>query len=257
MPTIYLDNNVFISIQEKRLGFDTDIIRKIITSKHLFFYSAAHIQEARRVIENPKSIEIDLPIKRFKLISLITRNNYLYIDINSNDIIHIIETPEIVYETIHLIKVGQSILNSMANWFDEGSKNEFRDQNMLDSKQINNLSPVEIINLIESVYKDSIKNIIEKSIKCFTHLKGFGGNSYIAATFELLDYFGYWKDGVNEKSNYARLWDANHTIFASTCNYFVSDDKRTRKKAEVVYYLYNIGTKIIDSSEFRNLIIAK
>ncbi|NOY97560.1 MAG: hypothetical protein GXO81_14545 [Chlorobi bacterium] len=139
MPDIYLDNNIFVSIQDKRPGFDTDFIRKIITSSFNFFYSSAHIQEACRVIEDIEKIETEKPRKRFEIISLITRNNYLYIDINSNDIIHIVETPETVYETIHLIKVGQSILNSLANWFNEESKQQFRKKYYPETIEFKNL----------------------------------------------------------------------------------------------------------------------
>jgi hypothetical protein len=59
--------------------------------------------------------------------------------------------------------------------------------------------------------------------------------------------FGYWKDKANEKSNYARLWDSSHAFFAAFCDYFISDDKRTRNKARVVYNIYEISTKVISS----------
>ncbi len=68
--------------------------------------------------------------------------------------------------------------------------------------------------------------------------------------FELLDLFGYWKDKSNKKSNYARFWDSSHTSFASNCDYFISEDKRIRNKAKVVYEIYDIKTKVL-SPELR------
>ncbi len=69
----------------------------------------------------------------------------------------------------------------------------------------------------------------------------FGG------VFELLDLIGYWKDKYNEKSNYARLWDSNHAYFSSFCDYFISDDKRTRNKANVAFHIFDIKTQAISS----------
>jgi hypothetical protein len=34
------------------------------------------------------------------------------------------------------------------------------------------------------------------------------------------------------------FWDSNHVFHASYCDYFISDDKRTRAKAKVVYNIY-------------------
>lgn len=65
--------------------------------------------------------------------------------------------------------------------------------------------------------------------------------------FELLDLLGYWKDKETERSNQARLWDSQHAYFASYCDYFISNDKRTRYKAEVVYDIFNVDTKIIST----------
>ncbi|EPR73393.1 hypothetical protein ADIWIN_1423 [Winogradskyella psychrotolerans RS-3] len=56
-----------------------------------------------------------------------------------------------------------------------------------------------------------------------------------------------WKDKHNSKSNYARLWDASHSFYSSYFDYFISDDKRTRNKAKVVFEIYGAKTKVISS----------
>lgn len=254
MSDIYLDNNIFISIQEKRNGFDSVVVTKLITSLHRFFYSSAHIQEANRIIEDPDKIESNIPVQRFKIISLITENNYLYDDLDSRNIIHIKELPENVYETIHLIKQGQPLINSLLGFIDDEQKQEFRKQNTLNPEKLNNYSATEIVKVVEKVIKGTIPDFIEKAIGYFPENQRFGLSNRIAGVFELLDLFGFWKDQFTFKSNYARLWDANHAFFASICNYFVSDDRRTREKTKVVYQLYNIKTNIISSKELINLI---
>ncbi|MGC9355538.1 MAG: hypothetical protein ACP5D9_16940, partial [Mariniphaga sp.] len=214
-----------------------------------------HIQEANRIIQDYSRIQSNYPLQRFNLISLITGNNYLYEDLKKREIVHTIELPKNVYKTIHFIEQGQSLISSVLDFIDEEEKRDFRVQNSLSSEKLNNYSPEEIVEVVESVLKGSIIEIIQKASAFFPKKYKFGLSNYIAAIFELLDLCGFWKDSSTVKSNYARLWDSNHTFFASYCNYFVSDDKRTREKAKVVYYLYQVKTKVIDSVEFIDLII--
>jgi uncharacterized protein YutD len=255
MSEIYLDNNIFVSIHEKRKGFQSDVIVEMLTSSHNFFYSSAHIQEANRIIDNYNRIQGNYPHQRLNLISLITGNNYLYEDLEQRKIVHNIELPKNVYKTIHLIEQGQSLISSLLDFIDEKTKRDFREQNSLSPEKLNNYSPEEIVEVVENVMKGSITELIQNASAFFPKNQEFGLSSYIAGIFELLDLCGFWKDSNTYKSNYARLWDSNHAFFASYCHYFVSDDKRTREKTKVVYHLYQLKTKVIDSSEFIDLII--
>jgi hypothetical protein len=40
-----------------------------------------------------------------------------------------------------------------------------------------------------------------------------------------------------------------YSSFATYCDYFISDDKRTRNKTEVVYDMLNFNTKIISTGK--------
>lgn len=106
MSTIYFDNNIFISIQERRNQYDNSVVSKIVTSPHDFYYSSAHIQEANRVIDNTSKIEKAFPSKRLDLISLITSNKYLEYNSQLKDIRFRVELPMKVYETIHTLPHG-------------------------------------------------------------------------------------------------------------------------------------------------------
>ncbi|QEE50305.1 hypothetical protein FUA48_12175 [Flavobacterium alkalisoli] len=44
--------------------------------------------------------------------------------------------------------------------------------------------------------------------------------------------------------------DYNHVAFASTCDIFVIDDKKTREKAKIAFELFNINIKIFNVSDF-------
>ena len=93
----------------------------------------------------------------------------------------------------------------------------------------------------------SFVEIIEKAVEMHPDGKSFGIHNRFAGVFELLDMIGYWKDKYNSKSNYARLWDSNHAYYSSFCDYFISDNKKTRNKTNVVFYTYGVKTKILSS----------
>lgn len=254
MSTIYLDNNIFISIQERRNQFDNSIISKIVTSPHDFYYSSAHIQESNRVIEDTTKIEKAVPKKRFDLISLITSNKYLEYDSQQKDIRLRVEFPMNVYETIHTLPFGQSSIDQLLNLSNKGYSDTFREQKSLIPERLNNCSIEEIVEKINETAGGSLKEFIKKVYSFFPDSENYGMYHEFGLVFNFLDMMGFWKDKENYKSDYARLWDSIHSYFATSCDYFVSDDKRTREKAKVVYHLYDVKTEIINSEYFINMI---
>jgi len=248
--TVYLDNNVLIDIEENILSIN-DLINVIDKNIHTFYYSASHIQEANEIKGENNEIINQRLSKRFDTISKVTNNNYLYIDLHSNDLIKICEKPFVVYQTINEVPFSQQAMKSMINMVSEDQKEAFRNLLNIDMLSINNYSPAEVIEHINSksdlMGGFTFLGLIENSINLHPQGKDFGLHNRIAAVFELLDIIGYWKDKFNEKSNYARLWDSSHTHFSSSCDYFISNDKRTRNKAKVVFEIYGIRTKVLSS----------
>ena len=55
--------------------------------------------------------------------------------------------------------------------------------------------------------------------------------------------------GINEIVA-KRIYDANHAYYASACDYFVTDDRKTCNKANVAYYIMGLKTKAISNNEF-------
>ena len=139
----------------------------------------------------------------------------------------------------------------MVNTTSEDNKQKFREQLNIDPLRINNYSPKEVINQIDSNKSAmggfTLLELIEKGIEIHPDGKDMSLHNRFAGVFEILDLVGFWKDRYSEKSNYARLWDSSHAYFSTFCDYFISDDRRTRNKAKVVFELYNVETKVISS----------
>ncbi len=243
---VYLDNNIFIYLEKNRIGI-SDIVKLAAGPIEKIFYSASHINEALE-IKGKDNIEREARLNlRLKTISEITNDNYLYQDLE-NSVFEQIESPFNVAQTITEIP-AESIMKTFANLISEDQKKEVRRLLKLDPAKINLYEPGEVIMQLSQKLMEfggySFIDMIEIGISNHRDGKSFGLSNRFAAIFELLDMFGYWKDKATEKSNYARLWDSNHTFFSIFCDCFISNDWRTIKKAEVVFNMYSIETKLI------------
>jgi hypothetical protein len=251
--TAYLDNNIIVSIENG--DYNLNEVRALLSdNKTKFFYSSAHIFEVESVQGNSKISKADLLNKRFDTIRSIFKNNYLYLDLKENRLTHIMEDPQEVYDTIALVLFGTDAMKGFINLFSKEQKEEVRQHLGIEMQKINNYSATEVIEYLNTKLtiwgtSESFLEMIEYGIQQQLDGKNFGLHSRIAGVFKLLEMFGYWKDKETYTSNYARLWDADHSFFASYCDYFDSDDKRTRNKAKVVYSIYNKDTKIISVSD--------
>jgi len=247
--TVYLDNNILVSIENGDYTLD-DVIAIRPSDKPSFFYSSAHIFEIESFQGNSKIDKKYLLNKRFNTIRQIYQNNYLYLDLKDSRPIHIIEDPQEVYNTITFVPFGKAAMKGFVNLFSKEQKEEVRKLLGIEIQKINNYSATEVVEHLNTKLTNcgtnqSFIEFIEYGIQFYRDGKNFGLHNRIAAVFELLDMFGYWKDKETNTSNYARFWDADHTFFASYCDLFISDDKRTRNKAGVVYDIYNRTTKIL------------
>ncbi|PWI28899.1 hypothetical protein DI383_14335 [Flavobacteriaceae bacterium LYZ1037] len=249
--TAYLDNNIFVDIEQNSLSIN-NLLKNIDQNITDFFYSASHLQEANEMTAKTKSELNNRLIKRFQTISSVTNNNYLFQELPSNKVHKLKEKPNVVYNTINDVPFARNMMKGMMSTVNEEQKAEFRKQLNIDPIRINNYSPKEVIEQINSksdlMGGFSLVGMIEKAVELHPQSKKMGLHNRFAGIFEMLDMVGYWKDKFNEKSNYARLWDSSHSHFSSYCDYFICNDKRTRNKAKVVFEIYGIETKVLDSS---------
>jgi hypothetical protein len=253
MIKMYLDWNVILALKKKE--FTAESITKYLNSQEVLFpYSAAHVQEA----DNISALNDELRSKQINehldYLSQLTNDLYIYHSLTDKTVSLFTEKPHDVLKTIRGVSFAKTIMKTFINFISPEQKKSFREMLGIDPRQLNNYKPDEVVIQLDSVLKarnNSIgfMEILDQAFNSFPDTKDFGLHNYIASIFELLDMVGYWKDAETDNSNYARLWDSNHTFFASYTDYFVSNDKRTRNKAMVVYTLFKINTKVISSEE--------
>lgn len=249
----YLDWNIILSLKNKR--FSEEKISLFIKSPKLYYpFSAGHIQEVDNISISDEQLRSEKINEHLDYLSQISQDLYLYYDLNKESVSLLKEKPHQVLTTIREVPFAKNIMKSFSNFISFEQRKVFREILGVDSKQLNNYKPQEVVIQIDNIIKSKnnslgFAEILETAFNSFPNKTGFGLHNYIAAIFELLDMIGYWRDKEKDNSNYSRLWDSSHTFFASFTEYFISDDKRTRNKAEVVYSLFKIKTKIFSSEE--------
>ena len=71
--------------------------------------------------------------------------------------------------------------------------------------------------------------------------------------YQLFDDFGYFVD-KKERTIKSSAYDIEHVIYATKCDYFVTDDKNCFKRAEQIYKKIKCKTKILRYDELCDLI---
>lgn len=248
--TAYLDNNIIVNIEKGNLLI-SDLNKLTERNISKFYYSMSHIFEANEITASSNRELNERLSNRFKIITKITDNNYLERILPSNKVVKTKYEPFHIYQSINEVSFARNSMKQMVNNTSEEDKQKFREQLNIDPLRINNYSPQEVIAQIDSnkiaMGGFTLLELIEKGIEMHPNGKDMSLHNRFAGVFEILDLVGFWKDKYNEKSNYARLWDSSHAYFSTFCDYFISDDKRTRNKTKLVFELYNIDTKVISS----------
>lgn len=95
------------------------------------------------------------------------------------------------------------------------------------------------------------------SIEQFLPKKKYGPKWFnsICDEYLQLDMHGYQEDKVSIKKRRKETFkntteDAFHAAFASTCNFYVINDRRSSKKVKKVYEKLNINTRVFSPEEF-------
>lgn len=71
----------------------------------------------------------------------------------------------------------------------------------------------------------------------------------ISTLFDILEFFGYRKE-YNIKRYENKMHDISHAIYASYCNYFVTDDKKLYDSCLAIYKLLKIKTIVLSKQSF-------
>lgn len=233
---VYLDNNIFVSIEDKEISLD---VFKNINKNYSYVYSYVHIQE---LMEAKKNFD-ELKRIRLKTILDLTNNTYIYPD--NNQICSKTENPEKVIQTLKMFSGLMDMTRQAVHNFNIDRARLIRLLG-IDEKRINNYTPAEVIEYIDK----AISKRLLIGFNSLIDLSGISLRERISTLFNLLDFVGFWKDKKTERSNLARMYDSSHTYFSSCCDLFVSNDHRARNKAKAAYVFYKIDTKVLSSEEF-------
>lgn len=248
---VYLDFNIIVSIIKKDISLDYVLKNINVSDEYELPFSSAHIYEVDNITANDSKIRLKHIVEHLKMLKILTNSLYLYHELPTNNVLSLNESPFEVYKTItEGIIDCKPIFRNMVNVVSDEQKDDLRASLGLDKRHLNNYNPQEVIKHLDTKIIGlgmSCLELIEYGITLHPDGKSFGLHNRFAGIFELLDMFGYWTDKITTSSNVARLWDSSHCYFASFCDYFVSDDKRTRNKAQVAYDIYGLKTKILSS----------
>lgn len=241
MSKIYLDNNVFVDIESGIYNLSDFLSLEDVE----YYFSSAHIEE---LIEgqNIQSLSID---DRLLLIEKICGKNFILQDVTTPTINPM--SPKDVFNLYKkpLIRSCRNQLNEAVSDFNV-DRNKFLEILGIRKIDINNIPPQNIIKELDKALY-SIENYSEQiNIKTYVNNTHAIGRSVFHTLFNLLDFACYHKDKQTEHSNVARMYDASHIYYAQLCDYFVSQDKRLKYKAEAVYSYLGIETRVISTTDY-------
>ena len=227
---IYLDNNAVINIEECKIELPAK-------QSIIYPFSYVHIEE---LLESGNGLAA-LKDNRLNILSRLSQDSYL-IHNDNRELSIISRSPFAVFQDIcnpFIQALKQIVKNDCENMV---YKNEFVEHFEIDRRIINNYTPKQLL----ANHSDFINCYILST--CKNRQEAF--NSF----FNAMDMLGFWQDKLTTKSTLARLYDANHAYHATFCDYFVTDDIRTRNKANVLYEYYEYQTKAISTIDLLNLL---
>ncbi len=266
---IYLDSNVIIDICDGRgEGLADLLIESVDAGKYCYPFSAEQIAEIT-FGDNFERNE-----QRLKFVEKLSNNLYFAHSVNELGFKH--ESPFTIYETINEVAPLPEE-KELPNFITYEQQVEARKAYGIDVNKLNNLTPKEAIEYLNSIFKNfeypegadisqvprSLDDFIEfnriNTIEHFSALWDSMGASHelmlrdntIISLFSLLDTFGFWADLKKTYKKGSRFGDSSHTFNASHFSVLVSRDKRLVMKSGVVFYSVGIEANTYLTDEFR------
>ena len=227
---VYLDNNAIINIEEGKI--------KLPAKQSIIYpFSYVHIEE---LLESGNRLAA-LKDNRLNILSRLSQDSYL-IHNDNRELSIIAKSPSAVFEDLNNPFIEALKLIVKKDCEKMVYKDEIIEHFEIDRRIINNYTPEQLL----ANHSDFIESYILSS--CKNRQESF--NSF----FNAMDMLGFWQDKRTTRSTLARLYDANHAYHATFCDYFVTDDVRTRNKANVLYSYYNYTTKAISTAQLLDLL---
>lgn len=72
---------------------------------------------------------------------------------------------------------------------------------------------------------------------------------------EVLNKCGYNRDKGSKVTS--GIYDTTHSIYATYCDYFVTNDEKLKKRVKAIYHYLGVRTKVINFDEFTSMFVKK
>lgn len=116
--------------------------------------------------------------------------------------------------------------------------------------EINGCSYTELKKYSSKMFNDNPINVL-----CNLHESGSTKEDIFELLMKYLNQIGYHRDSYKHlKKTGSATHDITHAFYASMTDYFVTDDKALQYRVKAVYYLLNLKTEVINSSQLREMI---
>ncbi|MFC2141058.1 hypothetical protein ACFLQP_02045 [Acidobacteriota bacterium] len=263
-PIIYLDQNVIIDLEKSYLKqFEQILLQSRENGEILIPFSSTHIYETNNITgKNRKKFIQD----RLSYISRFTGNLYLNHSQDVREFRLKIVKPEIVYRGITEPPTVQPIMHDLLNVLPHKYFSAFRDALTISVNELNNFSPPNVIEQIESYlnkkyiqyYPDGqgfkLRPYFKMCLGFNPGYQNFGLFQKMPGFFSLLNTFGYNPDKKSPKSIIAGFYDSDHAANAACADYFVTNDKKLEIKSLVAYEFFEVETKVLNVENMTDII---
>lgn len=227
-PCVYFDFNISDRM-EKEFPKGSFSYNK---SKFDVFYSPIHLEEVYRMDDD------EFRNERIQTIRELT-DCHLILNIDSK-LSKFTEEPCYSYKRV-LRNLGISKAVENARTVEIKKRDVLKKENITLAKTINNAKDVFDIIPNEEI-NFSIQNLnTEPEIR-----------NAIYSLYRLLDLYSYKRDS-KERTVRSSIYDIEHLVYATACDYFVTEDKNLRSRAEQIYRKISIKTKVVNYNELKKI----
>lgn len=238
---VYLDNCILVDIENNAIKL-SDL--KLSSIDLQLVYSIAHLFEAKQ----KSNITDDFIIERCGLLHRLTNSSYVNYNhfkkhleiISRSPLMQCDEIrPHHIYDiegSINKIKEISGTIRAIADF-------------PLKAVYNNNLSSEEFLKSVNTLFLAALgKSLKEFVMEQASNIQGtlpFDVVEVIEGVilFHLIDELGYYQDSKGKAKS--RLWDSLHVYFACASSLFITSDRNTYRKAQVIFDYFKSTTKAI------------
>ncbi|WP_340106133.1 hypothetical protein [Rhodohalobacter sp. 8-1] len=267
---IYLDSNVIIDtyngIDDELLGL---ILRSVFQGPYCYPFTSEQVDEI--VTENDEKLSSN----RLSFLSTISQN--IYFESSMKRIGFTTSSPFQVFDTINEVSLDFDLEKNLGDILTYENELLARSEFGLSTNELNNLSPNQAIDTINSALQsyeyelndgqieppkslDEMMDYIKKTME-----ESFSGiwetfnsdpetqlfNIKVVSMFTMMDTLGFWPDSRSIYNKGSRYADSRHAENGKHFSMVVSRDKRFLKKTEAAYLFFDINTKTLNTDQFK------